>query len=431
MSRSSSISSSDNYAAIKGVFTPGYIHLAVFCFLLAYFPYVSFDRMDAPYLIGIETLILAAGMVTNKHCRKYLFLFFVSLIVFLCCSETVFRVRYFGLPGLSFRDYCPADVFHPLSNFEADESTYTGLKPNTRVIFKGKPFTVNDEGFRGRTYTVTKPDGTYRIMITGPSFPRGSGVSDEEVFSYVLEEMLNGSGLSKPVEIINLSFTNRKIGNMLDVVEKVGLKYGPDLIMFMANRGAFPKTDFVIEPGPKKEPMEVPGYKLFTDHNYQFFSKQFFFSRLIYEQRENKLIRKDIFTIKKNPLQIIRNGQPDSRTKDTKPDYEDLAEEREALVPAYEALRSLNEDCRVMLYLLRPVKDLNSNKYDMDYRNLIKYYAERYDIGVIDTYFADFGHYTQGQLIIYPGDGHPNEIAHRIYAEYMLPFLVETIQNSP
>jgi len=429
MSRSSSIFSSNNYAVIKGVFTPRYIHLVVFCF--ACFPYVSFDRMDAPFLVGIEALILAAGMVTNKHCRKYLFLFFISLIAFLCFSETVFRVRYFGLSGLSFRDYCPAGAFHPLSNFEADESTYTGLKPNTRVIFKGKPFTVNDEGFRGRSYPVTKPNGTYRIVITGPSFPRGSGVSDEEVFSSVLEEMLNGSGLGKTVEIINLSFSSPKIGTMLDIVEKVGMKYNPDLIMFMANRGAFPKNDFVIEPGPKILPMKDPGYKLFTDHNYYFFSKLFFFPGLIYEQRENKLIREDIFTIKKNPLQIIRSGPPDTRTKNTKLDYEGLAEERESLVPAFEALRSLNEDCRVMLYLLRPVKDLNSNKYDIEYRNLIKYYAERYGIGVMDTYFADFSDYTQRQLIIYPGDGHPNEIGHRIYAEYMYTFLVETIRNSP
>ena len=50
---------------------------------------------------------------------------------------------------------------------------------------------INRWGMRDRDYEQTPAPDTYRIALTGPSFVMGSGVADNEVFEWLLEDRLN------------------------------------------------------------------------------------------------------------------------------------------------------------------------------------------------------------------------------------------------
>lgn len=64
-------------------------------------------------------------------------------------------------------------------------------KANTKGTFKNQTYTVNQHGIRGRPHEVAKTQNTYRTALLGGSYVSGSGVSDQDVFDYVLEAKLN------------------------------------------------------------------------------------------------------------------------------------------------------------------------------------------------------------------------------------------------
>lgn len=65
------------------------------------------------------------------------------------------------------------------------------LLPSRDIAFKGARMTTNSHGMRDREYTLTKPEGTYRIAITGASHTMGTGTEDLESFENVAEDRLN------------------------------------------------------------------------------------------------------------------------------------------------------------------------------------------------------------------------------------------------
>lgn len=76
-------------------------------------------------------------------------------------------------------------------------------KPSESFEFKGKYFTTNQWGIRGRDYKKEKPKGVKRIAVLGGSYVVGSGVEDKEVFSYLAEDKLNKSHSDFQFEIWN------------------------------------------------------------------------------------------------------------------------------------------------------------------------------------------------------------------------------------
>src|SRR5688572_30048908 len=61
----------------------------------------------------------------------------------------------------------------------------------------------NNFGLNAPDYTLEKPDGVFRILIVGDSFPQGVQVAQEQGFPWLLQQSLNEAG--KAVEVINLS----------------------------------------------------------------------------------------------------------------------------------------------------------------------------------------------------------------------------------
>jgi hypothetical protein len=78
-----------------------------------------------------------------------------------------------------------------------DQETYVrfdpvlgwSIRPNRSVEFQDAIYTSNDIGIRAlRSYLLQPPEGTTRIAAFGPSFTHGSEVSDEDTWTYLLEQ---------------------------------------------------------------------------------------------------------------------------------------------------------------------------------------------------------------------------------------------------
>ncbi len=120
-----------------------------------------------------------------------------------------------------------------LDDFRAIE-----LIPNQSIIFHGKRLSVNQWGMRDKDYAKTPPEGTYRAVLIGPSFVMGSGVADEEVFDWVLEERLNqypGAGYQN-YEILNFGVSGYSAPQELFIYEQQGLSFSPDALFYVAHQ---------------------------------------------------------------------------------------------------------------------------------------------------------------------------------------------------
>jgi hypothetical protein len=103
------------------------------------------------------------------------------------------------------------------------------LRPNTDDFTVDKPAHVNSDGFRDREYEVEKPSGTKRIVCVGDSYTYGWGVDVEDSFPKKLESRL---AKTSRTEVLNLGLFGYNTRQARLTLEKTGLKYKPDLVIY-------------------------------------------------------------------------------------------------------------------------------------------------------------------------------------------------------
>jgi lysophospholipase L1-like esterase len=117
------------------------------------------------------------------------------------------------------------------------------LKPNFSQLFDGYTVrfpnvvnvTINSDGFRGKDYSLEKPNNTIRILVLGDSVAFGWGVNDNETFPVFLEKMLNKDS-QKKYEVLNLAVPGYNTKQEVEMLKTKGLKYSPDLIIIAYHR---------------------------------------------------------------------------------------------------------------------------------------------------------------------------------------------------
>jgi hypothetical protein len=90
---------------------------------------------------------------------------------------------------------------------------------------------TNGAGFHDVGHAVEKPPGTYRILVVGDSMVEALQVPVAEAFPRLLEERVNGWA-GRPVEVLNLGISGKGPAQYLRLLEKVGLAYQPDLVIY-------------------------------------------------------------------------------------------------------------------------------------------------------------------------------------------------------
>jgi lysophospholipase L1-like esterase len=92
--------------------------------------------------------------------------------------------------------------------------------------------TINPQGLRDLRQSFEKPDGTFRVLLLGDSFVEAVQVQQAQGVAEQLERALN-QGASRPVEVINGGVAAYGTGQEMLLLDQVGAKYQPDLIVLL------------------------------------------------------------------------------------------------------------------------------------------------------------------------------------------------------
>ena len=94
----------------------------------------------------------------------------------------------------------------------------------------------NAYGLRGRDLPADKSANTTRILLLGDSFTFGSGVpNDADIFAARLEQKLNAqlAGGGSSVEVLNGGLPGSQTSDWVELLQKVGDSYQPDVIIIV------------------------------------------------------------------------------------------------------------------------------------------------------------------------------------------------------
>lgn len=120
-----------------------------------------------------------------------------------------------------------------------DDFRILELVPSTTINFHGRKFSTNRWGLRDRDYEKIPSPDTYRIVLLGPSFVMGSGVADEEIFEWRLEQRLNeehqGGAYSK-YEILNFGVAGHSALQELWAFESDAISFHPNATFYVAHQ---------------------------------------------------------------------------------------------------------------------------------------------------------------------------------------------------
>jgi len=129
------------------------------------------------------------------------------------------------------KKYPPLHRPHPLYLWEV----YPGREGMTDIGGEIRMIKVNRFGFRGDEISISKPPGTYRIMILGDSSAFGYGVHQDEVFAGVLQKNLREEYPDVNIQVINSSVPGYTTFSTLNFFREKGIKFDPDLIIISHN----------------------------------------------------------------------------------------------------------------------------------------------------------------------------------------------------
>lgn len=101
--------------------------------------------------------------------------------------------------------------------------------PNWKATTHGKTLTINSRGLRDREYDYERTPGVPRMLVLGDSFTWGYGVSDEEIFTEVLEERLASD--SRPWEVVNTGVSGWGTDQQYLYFRSEGVRYRPDVVV--------------------------------------------------------------------------------------------------------------------------------------------------------------------------------------------------------
>lgn len=123
---------------------------------------------------------------------------------------------------------------------------------------------INSDGLNEeKDYSIEKSPRTFRIITIGDSFTFGAYVNTKDNYSKVLELFLNNKVICPfydHFEVINLGVAGYDISYTVKRFEKRGIKYNPDLVIWLLNSWNFELNELFI---PIKNEQLKAGFKLF------------------------------------------------------------------------------------------------------------------------------------------------------------------------
>jgi hypothetical protein len=340
-------------------------------------------------------------------------------------------LKYFGIEGIrSFHQYSPAGIASPLAMVERDPETHTGLKPSSKGLVAGVPIYVNNLGFIDRDREFEKKANVFRIVVCGASVSMGHGVEQEKNYSTLLEEMLNERIPSRKYEVINLSMAGYRNKEVLEVLEKFGLRFNPDMI-------------FIPESIDEEKVLNRRNIPKLTGRDRFFYilknlHVKFFFFRA-FQNDFFPNIRRRIRDIKAKFWQYVGDQVTLNQTR--KPDENQnifrkaggsqskkekrVSQHEESLRDHFKKIKNLTHGKKVFILDLRTMSFLHEKAAP---NSSLKKLSTEFGFGFIHTYDEDYGPLAR-DMLIFIGDPHPNSKTHRIYAEAIFKAIKPEIES--
>lgn len=218
---------------------PWYNHLLLIFQILVIAAFMSILYRDVPKQIKLKTGINIRMLVSNKPNKidkKIMEEAYYDNMLSVNNLTSPFLKLFSSKPD-DWETFLDSDICEPTGNISQKK-----IKPNIHTIFKESNFTSNSFGFRDKEYSIQKPSNTIRIALIGGSIEMGSGVSDEEVFSEIVEKRLHDTFIitdsSRSVvnmEILNFSVSGYQLPQQAYAIENSIHKFHPDYILLVAH----------------------------------------------------------------------------------------------------------------------------------------------------------------------------------------------------
>ena len=105
--------------------------------------------------------------------------------------------------------------------------------PNRSAFLMGVQVSTNSRGLRDREYSVSKPVGTYRIVMLGDSTTLGWGVPQDQTIPKILERQLNQSNIPgyRNCEVLNAGVGNYDTVQEVEHYRVNDRIFNPDLVI--------------------------------------------------------------------------------------------------------------------------------------------------------------------------------------------------------
>ena len=109
--------------------------------------------------------------------------------------------------------------------------------PNKKITYNEVTLTTNEYGMRDKSYSLQKPDSSYRIAIIGGSYEAGQGVDDKAVYETVVEDRLaqnatiSKDGVPQKMELLNFSGPGYLVLQDYPILEHKIVPFRPDAVV--------------------------------------------------------------------------------------------------------------------------------------------------------------------------------------------------------
>lgn len=120
---------------------------------------------------------------------------------------------------------------------KGNEQSYSPYKPNSSGATHGNPVRINSLGFRGPEISIPKPGNSFRIIVLGDSYTFGQGVAESEIYTSLLGKKLSARYQGKRIEVINLGVMGVPAIYEMNLLHRLGSLLEPDFFMigFVSN----------------------------------------------------------------------------------------------------------------------------------------------------------------------------------------------------
>lgn len=269
------------------------------------------------------------------------------------------------------------------------------FEPGGRVTYR-----TNSTGFRDEDFLEQRSPGTLRIALLGDSIAMGIGVKAEDLAARRLESLLTAKA-GCPVEVYNFALGGYDTSHEADLLESTVWNYRPDLVIIWYSMGdvqplAAGRRSGVLMNSPWLAPAISERSKLA-------------------EVLEDRLER-------------MSYGRIHALNADNyNPEGQNWKEWRETLRRM--ARSAQNRHAPMMLFAHPETGYIGKNEQTRERRQVVEA-AREFGMKAYDLLPA-FAGYSADQLVVHPIDFHPNEIGHRLAAEYATDPIAEVLPACP